>query len=176
MEKKIVGLDLPSVLGMGISGPVLAFLTATLYTAFKGLCGWNEGAYAVIMLVLSAILAAFPASKAPYKKWLKVAVWPIATVMIFSSAWGSSTGMSAGEDALSKVSKDSVSYMVATASPGVSAMAPREFPRDVPMAPSSTDKTIEIPGATFRPMTKMIDEDLLREESVVQGGFFKRLK
>lgn len=173
MNNKVVGLDLPSVLGMGISGPVLAFLTATLYTAFKGIFGWDAGAYAVIMFVLSAILAAFPASKAPYKNWLKVAVWPIATVMIFASAWGSSTGMSAGEDALAKVSNSSVSYMV-TSAPAACVMASRDL-SDVPMAPSTTrtNETVDIPGATFMPV---IDENLLRDESVVQGGFFKRLK
>lgn len=175
MNNKVVGLDLPSVLGMGISGPVLAFLTATLYTAFKGICGWESGAYAVIMLVLSAILAAFPASKAPYKNWLKVAVWPIVTVMIFASAWGSSTGMSAGEDALTKISDSSVAYMVAPPpeKPVVAAAIPtRHLPIDVPMAPSTT---VEIPGATFKPA--LIEEDLLKEEmSPVKGGFFKRLK
>ena len=98
--KKLVGLDMPSVLGMGISGPVLAFLTATMYAAFKEVFGWNDGAYAIIMLFLSGLLAVFPVMKSEYQKWMKVVVWPLATVMIFASAWGSSTGMSAGEDAL----------------------------------------------------------------------------
>lgn len=103
--KKIVGLDMPSVLGMGISGPVLAFLTATMYTAFKGVFGWNDGAYAIIMLFMSGLLAVFPVVKAKYNMWMKVVVWPIATIMIFASAWGSSTGMSAGEEMLTVTNK-----------------------------------------------------------------------
>ena len=103
--KKLVGLDMPSVLGMGISGPVLAFLTATMYAAFKEVFEWNDCAYAIIMLFLSGLLAVFPVMKSEYQKWMKVVVWPIATVMIFASAWGSSTGMSAGEEMLTVTNK-----------------------------------------------------------------------
>lgn len=97
--KKMIDLDMPSILGVGISGPVLAFLTATIYSAFGGMCKWDNSAYAVIMLVLSALLAAFPASKSGHKTLLKIVMWPIATVMIFASAWGSSSGLSIGEEA-----------------------------------------------------------------------------
>lgn len=168
VKNKIVGLDLPSVMGMGISGPVLAFLTATINSAFGSICGWDNGAYAIIMLLLSSILAVFPVSKSSYNKWLKVAMWPIATVMIFSSAWGTSTGLSAGEEAVSSVSAPSIAY----------SMAPMpmigKIPDGVPFAPSNTDtndiEVIQIPGANVRQGLPIV------EQSAMRGGFFKRFK
>jgi hypothetical protein len=170
VKNKLVGLDLPSVMGMGISGPVLAFLTATINSAFGVICGWDSGAYAIIMLVLSGILATFPVSKSSYGKWQKVAMWPIATVMIFSSAWGINSGLSAGEEAVSAPATPRVAY----------AMAPlpmtggSEIPEGVPMAPSSTDTNdidiVEIPGSYAG------REIPVKEQSMMKGGFFKRFK
>ena len=101
MKDKHIGLDLPSVIGMGISGPVLACLTASIFAAFKGLFGWGDASYAVIMLFLSGMLAMFPTAKTKYSLVLKMAMWPVATVVIFASAWGANSGISAGEEAMS---------------------------------------------------------------------------
>lgn len=161
MNKKFVGLDLPSVLGMGISGPVLAFLTATLFSAFKGIFEWDTGAYAVIMLVLSAALAVFPAAKSEYKTWLKVVVWPVAAVMIFASAWGSSTGLSVGEDAL----------MDSTVS---AQMEPYPVPYGVPLAPDTSTNDLENGDAdTINP--RIPDAVMFRMEKA-RGNFFRRMK
>lgn len=175
----------------------MAFLTAAMYMAFRGLFDWGEDAYAVIMLVLSAMLAAFPAVKSNYKPILKLAMWPVATVMIFATAWGASSGMSAGEEALSA---PKVAMM--TMPTPVAAMAPAEIPSGVPMAPSTTkeghrtrgtnsvvwtNKTVfvgpEIPASwtnrtihdadTINP--RLTDEEMFGK-SRVHGGFFKRMR
>lgn len=165
MNKKFVGLDLPSVLGMGISGPVLAFLTATLYSAFKSIFNWDAGAYAVIMMALSSALAVFPAAKSEYKTWLKVVVWPVAAVMIFASAWGSSTGLSAGEEAVGVDVKKHV-VMAATEWTG-------DIPENVPRAPMSSIPEIDDADTVNPPLPDAI---LFRKESSLKGGFFKRMK
>jgi hypothetical protein len=121
MKKKMVGMELPTVLGMGISGPVLAFLTATLFSAFKGVFGWGDGVYAMIMLLLSGALATFPVMASEYVVWQKIIAWPIASVMIFVSAWGSSTGMSAGEDALVEKHAEQRVYLAMIEEPGEAA-------------------------------------------------------
>ena len=179
---------------MGISGPVLAFLTAALYVAFKGMFNWGEDAYAAIMLFLSAMLAVFPAVKSHYKPILKVALWPVATVMIFATAWGASSGMSAGEEAMST---PKVTAMPAP----VFAMAPTmaEIPSGVPMAPVSTrtnrphlfvrgtnntvwvgpeissswtNKTIRDSAA----IGSTIPDEEMFGKTRVHGGFFKRMR
>jgi len=170
MKNKMVGLDLSSVIGMGISGPVLSFLTASLFAAFKGVFGWGSGAYAVIMFFLSAVLAVFPAVKSEYSKMLKIAMWPIATVMIFATAWGSSTGMSAGEEVLSGFSNPMMSM--------AEAPMPPPPPDDVPMSPETTETIRRRHLAIITNVTPEIPEVMLsqEEDSVVQGSFFKRLK
>lgn len=199
--KKAVELDLPSVLGMGISGPVLAFLTASLYSAFRGVFGWEDGAYACIMFVMSAILAVVPSAKSDYSLPLKVVMWPIASVMIFASAWGSNTGMSVGEGALEGVSgaltmsatapmdHSSIIPEVETPDSG-SAMPPPppvvatppmdgSVPAGVPSAPSDTiviqgsNVVEEIPNRYHhRPPS---DVSYLENKDWQKGRFFRRI-
>lgn len=157
---------------MGISGPVLAFLTASLYVAFKGAFNWGEDAYAVIMLVLSAMLGAFPAVKSHYRPILKLAMWPVATVMIFATAWGASSGMSAGEEALS--SKSEPVPIVAAAEP---AGRMQVIPVGVPLAPITTERhrTNEFHRMVFTNQP-LIYVSGSTNQSSFHGGFFKRLK
>lgn len=149
---KKIGLELPTVLGMGISGPVLAFLTATLFVAFGSVFHWPDGAYPIIMLALSGLLAIFPVVKTEYGSLLKVVMWPVATVMIFASAWGSSTGLSLGTEKLSDVSYP------------MTASAPAE-----PTGVATNDEDLVNP--------RLPDEVMFNlKPSAVKGGFFKRLR
>jgi len=153
---KHVGLEMPSVLGMGISGPVLAVITGTFFSAFKSVFGWTGDAYAVIMIGLSGMLALFPVVNSQYSRILKLAMWPVATLMIFVSAWGSSTGMSVGEEILSSgvgVNKETAEPIGAIIEPGL----------------SSTNMALPVPGEI------MMMRDL-EDDSTLDGRFFKRLK
>lgn len=102
--EQYIDLKLPSIMGMGAIGPTLATLTAALYGA---LCVADatppRWGYPVIMLVLSGLLAVFPVFRVEYNKVLKICLWPIATAIIFATAWGANNGLSAGEQALSQV-------------------------------------------------------------------------
>ena len=170
MKDKHIGLDMPSVIGMGISGPVLACLTASIFAAFKGMFGWTEAAYAVIMLFLSGMLAMFPTSKSKYSIWLKIAMWPVATVMIFASAWGSNSGMSAGEEAVS--SKSEPVPMVASAEPSGKI---KLIPVGAALAPITTHRTNEFHHMAFTNQP-IIYVSGSTNQSSFHGGFFKRLK
>ena len=99
--KKHVNLEMPSILGMGAIGPTLSVLTATLCSVFRPLTGDNATIYPAVMLFLSGMLAVFPTIKSEYNTALKIALFPIATVIIFGSAWGVNNGLSAGESAMS---------------------------------------------------------------------------
>lgn len=190
MKNKMVGLELPSIMGMGISGPVLAFLTASLYSAFRGVFGWGDGAYACIMFVLSSILALLPSVKSNYSTLVKIAVWPIASVMIFASAWGSNTGMSLGEGALGEISgamtmkaqapmlMDEVSFEPAPPSSGSVASAPA--PAGVPLEPENTvssGSNVVVSRQVHNLGRHHLPDDIkyLEDPSVSHGRFFRRI-
>jgi hypothetical protein len=101
MKQNYINLELSGIMGMGAVGPTLAMLTATLYSAVVASMGnpphW---VYPVIMLVLSGLLAVFPAVKAKYSTPLKFALWPIATAIVFAHAYGVNHGLSVGEEVL----------------------------------------------------------------------------
>jgi hypothetical protein len=157
---------MPSVLGMGISGPVLAFLTATMFAAFRGICHWGDGAYAVIMLILSGLLAVFPAVKSEHSRLLAFVMWPIATVVIFASAWGANTGMSAGEEAISNPGQPQ--EMVA---------APLPPPAGgVPMAPTTSTNWLGDGEAMVTPDTNKIVFCMEQTPFTHQGRFFHRMR
>ena len=169
--KKYIGLEAPTGLGMGAVGPTLALLTATLCAAFGGLLAYPGWLYPSIMLGLSAALAAFPTAKAEYSGLLKVALWPVMTAVIFASAWTSSTGMSAGEEAL----KD-VLFSAAC-------KAPAEPPQGAPMAPETSPLPWEDTNSVANRVTNMmfmVEEPAAYNGDVkagrVVGGFFKRLR
>lgn len=112
-KKQYIDLKLPSIMGMGAVGPTLATLTAALYGA---LCmadatppAWG---YPVIMLVLSGLLAVFPVAQAAYPNWQRICLWPIATAIVFATAWGTNHGLSVGEEALSQVDMPNVSAIL----------------------------------------------------------------
>jgi len=100
--KKYVDLQMPSVLGMGAIGPTLSVLTATFCSAFRPIVGDHAAIYPCVMLFLSSLLAIFPTIKAEYSAGLKVALYPIAVLVIFVSAWGVNTGLSAGESTITE--------------------------------------------------------------------------
>jgi hypothetical protein len=174
---------------MGISGPVLAFLTATLFAAFKGVFGWTGNAYAGIMLGFSAILAVFPVVKESYATWLKVVLWPIATVMIFASAWGSSSGLSAGEEAISGTETDLSSVSFSLVPVAMAGCEDVKIPDSLILsgtnvlgtnvlivATNDVEPVVEIPSKTAP--VEIPDTALFIQEkpSRLKGGFFKRLK
>ena len=174
--KNHIGLDLSSVIGMGVSGPVLACLTASIFAAFKGMFGWEESAYAVIMLFLSAMLATFPTVKSKYSIPLKMAMWPVAAVMIFASAWGSNSGISAGEEAVS--SKNETPRIVMAVEPtGESSGRMRSMPLDAPLSPVTMDmhRTNEFHRISWTNQPIMYVSGSTNQ-SRFHGGFFKRLK
>lgn len=111
-KKQYIDLKLPSIMGMGAVGPTLATLTAALYGA---LCMANSTppswGYPVIMLVLSGLLAVFPVAQSTYPNWQRFCMWPIATAIIFATAWGTNHGLSAGEEALTQVDLPDVSMI-----------------------------------------------------------------
>ena len=171
--KKHIGLDLSSVIGMGVSGPVLACFTASIFAAFKVMFGWQESAYAVIMLFLSAMLATFPTVKSKYSVLLKIAMWPVATVMIFASAWGSNSGISAGEEAVSgKTDAEQVVVHI-----GESSGKMRSMPLDAPLAPVTTSRygtnDFHRIAWTNQPIMYVSGST---NQSRFHGGFFKRLR
>ena len=96
---KHINLEMPSVIGMGAIGPTLSVLTATFCSAFRPLIGDSDVVYPVVMFGLSALVAVFPTMMSEYKLPLKIALYPIAAIIIFGSAWGVNTGLSAGESA-----------------------------------------------------------------------------
>jgi hypothetical protein len=158
--KKFVELDLASVLGLGISSPALAFITATVCSAV--LPHLQDQAYPIIMMVLSALLAVFPVYNSKYVVPLKIVLWPIVTVVIFVSAWGSSSGLSAGEEMLNK-----------NEIPVMAMMAPME-PVNTNISVDTniwmyTDTDMDTVNARI-PTEKLFKQDRL------SGGFFKRLK
>jgi len=102
MKQQYIDLKMPSIMGMGAVGPTLAVLTASIYSALCVIMSEPpQWAYPVVMLFLSGLLAVFPTSRSEYKIPLKIALWPIVTVIIFSAAWGTNHGLSLGEDAVS---------------------------------------------------------------------------
>lgn len=114
---KHVNLELSSVLGMGAVGPVLAVLTATTYSAFRVFLDLPDWAYPFVMMTLSGLAAVFPVVKSQYSKAAKAAMWPLASVVIFASAWTSSTGMSIGEEKISQPSEEAVGARLPSESP-----------------------------------------------------------
>ena len=100
-QNQYVNLELSGIMGMGAVGPTLAMLTATLYSAVAAsMENPPHWAYPVIMLVLSGLLAVFPAVNAKYSTPLKCILWPIATAILFAHAYGVNHGLSVGEEAL----------------------------------------------------------------------------
>lgn len=151
--KKHINLELSSVLGTGAVGPVLAVLTATLCTAFGSFVFVPSWVYPSVMLFLSGLSAVFPVVKSGYSKILKVALWPLATLIIFASAWTSSTGMSIGEE---KMRGGGVA---------VESLAGGGFP----MAPTSV-AMMDPSSVVF-----MVKEDK-QDAGRITGKFFKRVR
>ena len=163
--KKYVSLEMPSIIGMGAVGPTIALLTATLYSAFDKVLGGADWLYPVIMLFMSGVLAVFPTSKAEYSKLLKFAFWPIATAIIFTSAWTSSTGMSVGAEKIEDMSGGLSMVNKATA-----VMPIERIPEGVPFAPESANTETN----TYMMMISSPSE--YNEGGSLDGKFFKRMK
>jgi len=159
--KKYINLEMPSIIGMGAVGPTIALLTATLYSAFGKVFDGVDWLYPTIMLFFSGVLAVFPASKAEYGKLLRVALWPVAAAIIFTSAWTSSTGMSMGEDKIVDVASG-----FSLANKATAPVPPEMIPIDVPLAPVLTDTN----------MCMMVRLPEYNETKRIHGGFFKRIK
>ena len=160
--KRYINLEMPSVIGMGAVGPTIALITATLYSAFDKVLG-VDWLYPVIMLGLSGALAIFPTSKAQYNKLLKMALWPVATAIIFASAWTSSTGMSMGEE---KVANATSGFSIVSNAPDQ--VPSRVSSIGVPMAPTSTETNMY--------MTISGLPEYNNTGRSFHGGFFKRMK
>ena len=121
------------------------------------------------MLLLSSALALFPVIKSHYNVILKVAMWPVATVMIFATAWGANTGMSAGEGAITPATK--------SVNPASVAMmevmpAPVKIPAGVPMAPVSTVRPVSVVHTNFS--LKHIEHEVALP-SVLGHRFFRKI-
>ena len=101
-KQEYINLELPGIMGMGAVGPTLATMMAMLYSAVMvSIDKPPHWAYAGIMFLLSALLAVFPTAKAKLSMKLKVVMWPVATAIVFASAWGVNHGLSVGEEAIS---------------------------------------------------------------------------
>jgi len=99
--KKYINLELPSIVGMGAIGPSISVFTATLFAAISTVGEMPNYVYPLLMFILCGLVAVFPTVNSNHKLPLKLAMWPIASIIIFASAWGSNSGLSAGEEAMS---------------------------------------------------------------------------
>lgn len=202
--KDYINLEMPSILGMGAVGPTLAVLTASVYQALSTIGTPPAWVYPFLMFLMSFIMAVFPVGKAALPTWQKFCLWPLASVVIFSAAWGTNNGLSAGGDALSgkEVTLELPSLVSSAYAGGETAVAKGPLTNQVDFSALVEFKKVDMPQAYFPNYPKTVwgvswpekGEVILKEkdgkwamyvkepqakaqspvQSPLRGGFFKR--